>query len=140
MKLADDFSKHPESPINQACDDWSSTKAAYRFFRSEKFDEQDLLRPHIENTALRCQEHEFVLIIQDMTVLGYSHHPKTEGLGGIGGHADPVLKSQGLNMHAALAVSAEGVPLGLLSNTFFTRKVTQKVSKQEASRSGGESK
>lgn len=134
MKLADDFSKHPEFPINQACEDWRSTKAAYRFFKNEKFDEQDLLRPHIKNTAKRCQKQELVLVIQDMTVFGYSHHPKTKGLGPIGGHSDPVQKSQGFNLHAALAVSTQGVPLGLLSGSFFTRNEMQNTSNEKGKR------
>ena len=134
MKLVDEFSRHPEFPINQACEDWSSTKAAYRFFKNEKFDEQDLLKPHIKSTAKRCQKYELVLVIQDMTVLGYSHHPKTKDLGPIGGHSDPVSKSQGFNMHTALAVSTGGVPLGLLSSTFFTRSESEPKTEDEKKR------
>jgi len=36
IKLCDRFSDSPESPINQACEDWAETKAAYRFFQNEK--------------------------------------------------------------------------------------------------------
>jgi hypothetical protein len=122
MKLAEDFSKHPEFSINQASEDWGSTKAAYRFFQNKKFNETDLIKPHIKNTIQRCQKHETVLVIQDMTVAGYSHHPRTKNLGSIGGHPDPVQKSQGLNMHMALALSLQGVPLGILSNNIFSRK------------------
>ena len=35
IKIADKFAEAPESPINQACGDWSSVKAAYRFFKNE---------------------------------------------------------------------------------------------------------
>ena len=35
VKLCDSFSEAPESPINQACEDWAETKAAYRFFQNE---------------------------------------------------------------------------------------------------------
>ena len=31
-------SEAPESPINQACEDWAETKAAYRFFPNENVD------------------------------------------------------------------------------------------------------
>ncbi|MFC1522045.1 transposase [Elusimicrobiota bacterium] len=32
IKLADRFVASPESPVNQVCNDWTETKAAYRFF------------------------------------------------------------------------------------------------------------
>ncbi len=38
VKLCDSFSEAPESPINQACEDWAETKAAYRFFQNENVD------------------------------------------------------------------------------------------------------
>jgi len=34
-KICDSFSECPESPINQSCEDWAETKAAYRFFKNE---------------------------------------------------------------------------------------------------------
>lgn len=38
INLCDRFSDAPESPINQACEDWSETKAAYRFFQNDSVD------------------------------------------------------------------------------------------------------
>ena len=32
VKIADSFANSPEKSINQACEDWSQSKAAYRFF------------------------------------------------------------------------------------------------------------
>jgi hypothetical protein len=34
--ISERFAKSPLSPINQACDNWAETKAAYRFFSNEK--------------------------------------------------------------------------------------------------------
>lgn len=36
IKLADDFSQHPDFSINQASKDWHAAKAAYRFFQNDK--------------------------------------------------------------------------------------------------------
>jgi len=47
IKLADRFAASPESPMNQACNDWAETKAAYRFFQNENVHEEDILRSHI---------------------------------------------------------------------------------------------
>ena len=32
IKLASDLSRNSQAPTNQSCDDWASTKGAYRFF------------------------------------------------------------------------------------------------------------
>ena len=32
QELAAALGQHPQAPINQACEDWADTKAAYRFF------------------------------------------------------------------------------------------------------------
>lgn len=121
MKLVDDFSKHPEFSINQACNDWGAAKAAYRFFQNDKFSEQDLLTPHFKNTAERCKKHKCVLVIQDTSVIGYSHHPMTTGLGRIGGCPDPAGVVHGFYIHPAFAVTVDGLPLGLLSNEMWSR-------------------
>ena len=116
MKLAEDFSKHPEFSINQACKDWHAAKAAYRFFQNDVFSELEILKPHIKNTAKRCRNYEYILAIQDTTVIGFSHHPKTTSLGNIGGCASSKTETHGLNMHSTLALTPQGMPLGLLSN------------------------
>ena len=121
MKLVNDFSKHPEFSINQASDDWSAAKAAYRFFQNDNFSEQDLLAPHFKNTAERCTKHKCVLVIQDTSIIGYSHHPMSQGLGRIGGHPDPASVVHGFYIHPALAMTTEGLPLGLLSNEMWSR-------------------
>jgi hypothetical protein len=119
LKVATELSNHPEFSINQACGDWDSTKAAYRFFQNDSFDENDIMRPHFKKTATRCLRHRFVVVLQDTTIVGYSHHPKTKGLGRIGGCSRAINTQHGLNMHTALAVSPEGLPLGLLSNALW---------------------
>jgi hypothetical protein len=35
MTISERFAQSPVSPINQACEDWTETKAAYRFFRND---------------------------------------------------------------------------------------------------------
>ena len=36
INVCEKFSEMPESPINQTCDNWAETKAAYRFFKNKK--------------------------------------------------------------------------------------------------------
>jgi len=126
IKLAEDLSKHPTFSINQASEDWHAAKAAYRFFQNKKISEQDILMPHFKNTAKRCKMQNYVLIAQDTSVIGLSHHSKTKGLGYIGGNKKSHDPSQGLYMHSALAMTPQGMPLGLLSNSFWSRKEKEK--------------
>jgi len=64
--------------------------------------------PHFKNTADRCKKHKCVLVIQDTSIIGYSHHPMSQGLGRIGGHPDPAGTVHGFYIHPALAVTTEG--------------------------------
>jgi hypothetical protein len=64
--------------------------------------------------------HEVVLAIQDTTFFNYSHHPQTAELGEVGNKKQ---KQRGFGMHSTLAVTPGGLPLGLLTQSFFTRPV-----------------
>ena len=125
IKLCDRFSDSPESPINQACEDWAETKAAYRFFQNEKVDSSAIMAVHREKTARRAETHGTILAVQDTSYFIYTNHPETKGLGEISlkkGKNVKEIYSRGLVMHACLAVTTEGLPLGLLSQKIFARK------------------
>ena len=81
VTLCDRFSDSPESPINQACADWAETKAAYRFFRNEAVEADEILAAHRRKTAHRAMGHDTVLAIQDTSYFVYTSHLTTEGLG-----------------------------------------------------------
>jgi hypothetical protein len=55
----------PESSINQACGDWTETKAAYRFFQNNNVGVEDILAAHRAKTAERAEQHPTVLALQD---------------------------------------------------------------------------
>ena len=125
-KLCDRFSEAPESPINQACADWAETKAAYRFFRNEQVDARAIMKAHRLKTAERAQRYKTILAIQDTSYFVYTSHPKTKGLGRMslkkGKHVAKIF-SHGLVMHACLGVTTEGLPIGLLDQQIFARKL-----------------
>ena len=129
VKLCDTFSEAPESPINQACTNWAETKAAYRFFQNENVEIDELLTAHRHKTAQRAKKHKMVLAVQDTSYFVYTSHPKTEGLGKIslkkGKHVKKIY-SNGLMVHTCLALTTEGLPLGLLDQKIFARKLRSK--------------
>src|SRR5262249_49066226 len=77
-RLAHDFSERPLAPINQASEDWATTKAAYRFFENPKASEEKIFAAHRTCTVHRMRGQALVLAIQDTTYLNYSRHPQTQ--------------------------------------------------------------
>lgn len=137
MKICDSFSESPESPINQACADWAETKAAYRFFQNESVEVCEILAAHRGKTVKRAAKHNTVLAIQDTSYFVYTSHPKTKGLGKMSlkkGKNIKKIYSNGLIVHTCLAVTTEGLPLGLLDQKIFARKLR---SEDERRRMGG---
>jgi hypothetical protein len=117
--LAQAFGEHPTAPISAALDGQvSQTKAAYRFFHNRQVDLQTLLHPHYEATARRIGEHPLVLVAQDTTSLNYDAHASTHGLGPINTRADG---AQGLKLHDTLALTPQGLPLGLIDIALWAR-------------------
>ncbi len=134
IKLCGRLSEMPESSINQACVDWAETKAAYRFFHNENVEVQNILAVHRAKTAERAGQHRTVLALQDTSYLVYTSHRQTTGLGKLSlkkGKRVKKIHSQGLLMQSCLAVTTEGLPLGLLDQKIFAREsVTEDRTKQ----------
>jgi hypothetical protein len=66
---------------------------------------------------LDCESHSLVLAIEDTTSFNFSHHPATRDLGVIEDN-----RTAGFFAHTTLAVSAEGVPLGLFDQRVWRRE------------------
>jgi hypothetical protein len=118
--IASALEQHPTSPLNQALEDWADVKAAYRFMANAKVTPSALLAPHQARTVERLKAYPVVLAVQDTTFLNYTAHPQTEGLGEIGTKAQ---NQRGFGFHTTLAVTPDALPLGLLTQAFFTRPI-----------------
>lgn len=118
QKLADTLGQQPTAPINQACEDWADSKAAYRFIDNPKVTPDELLAPHSQRTVERMKGHEVVLAVQDTTFFNYTHHPETQGLGEIGTKGQ---NQRGFGLHSTMAVTPQGQPLGVLTQAFVER-------------------
>jgi hypothetical protein len=138
IELAEAFAAHPTAPINAALNGCPTrTKAAYRFLRNPQVDLPTLLHPHYEATAARIREQPLVLVAQDTTSLNYDPHPATDGLGPINTRADG---AQGLKLHDSLALTPEGVPLGLIDIQVWARDPQQMGQAQRRKRRSIEEK
>ena len=115
--------------IPMACQDWANTKAAYRFLSNEAVGEDDILAGHFQATRSRAAAiDDLILVLQDTTEFTYKRS-NPEKIGAIGltpvgrdlhGHLERHTVC-GLLMHASLAVTTEGLPLGLSAAKFWTR-------------------
>ena len=106
------------APINQACEDWADSKAAYRFFDNPHVTPDELLSPHSQRTVARMHGYQVVLAVQDTTFFNFTHHPATQGLGEIGTKCH---HQRGFGLHSTLAVTLSGQPLGVLTQAFVER-------------------
>jgi len=93
-------------------------KAVYRFVRNEKVTHDVILEQHHNASALRCQNHALVYLAQDTTEVNLTK-PKLE-IQGTG-----PLRNQthrGFFYHPSLAISQQGVVLGVVDELIWTRK------------------
>lgn len=112
-----------------ACQDWANTKAAYRFFSNERVSEEDILSGHFEATRERFAATTGpILVVQDTTEFSFQRE-RPEKIGqtcrvNSGQDKDGRYRMHtvcGLLMHASLAVTTDGLPLGLGAIKFWTR-------------------
>ncbi len=106
---------NPQASINSACEGWGDTLAAYRFFKNNSIEPDQILQPHVEATQRRIKDHSVVLIVQDTTELDFSLHPPDD--------ANCLNKEDrfGLYDHTHLAVTPEQLCLGVVGVEEFDR-------------------
>jgi len=72
-----------------------------------------ILAPHRQQTARRMMAQKTVLCLQDGSELNYSNLDSCTGLGELKANQTGA-KTYGLNLHSTLAVTSNGLPLGVL--------------------------
>src|SRR5271170_718127 len=116
--------------IPLVCQDWANTKAAYRFFSNDRVSEEEILTGHFQSTRDRIAANgDPLLVLHDTTEFSFQREkPHASGLTyRINSGRDKAgrLRSHtvcGILMHSSLAVTTEGLPLGLAAVKFWTRK------------------
>jgi hypothetical protein len=104
--------------IPLACQDWASTKAAYRFFSNPKVEEGDILAGHFEATKARYAASDGpILVLQDTTEFTYQRR-NAHDIGftksvNSGRDKNGRLRHHavcGILMHSSLVVTEAGLP------------------------------
>lgn len=117
-RIVEKLSQSPNSTVPEASRSWAATKATYNFWDSAKVSVERIIAPHLQATLKRAQGQKRILAVQDTSLFDWTHHPATTGLG-CGGAS----YLHGIHVHSTLAVSTEGVPLGLLAQEQWTRPI-----------------
>ena len=96
--------------------DRAKTKAYYRLIEApddSAINITNILLPHREQTIRRIKGQSVVLCIQDGSDLNFNNLSQCEGLGVIGNNQTGA-KSRGLHLHSMIAITPDGLPLGVL--------------------------
>ena len=128
-ELLRQLGEHMGGSIPFACQDWANTKAAYRFFSNPNVEEGDILNGHFSATAQRCDAcNGPILVLQDTTEFTYQRrNPHAVGFTksvNSGRDKQDRLRHHtvcGILMHSSLAVTLDGLPLGLAAVKFWSR-------------------
>jgi len=125
------FSRRIGGSIPWACQDWASTKAAYRLFSNKRVSEQAILEGHFRATRDRAAVTAVgapILVLHDTTTFTY-HRSDVEAVGIL--YRSYTRKDRtglpqhyvvcGLQMHSSMVITTTGTPLGLAAVHFWTR-------------------
>ena len=127
--LLEQLSSSPGGSIPLACQDWANTKAAYRFFDNDRVSEAEILAGHFEATRDRVAATDGpILVLHDTTEFSFKRGD-TDAVGVTrkavaGAYRDGTIRyytACGILMHSSLAVTTEGLPLGLAAVKFWNR-------------------
>lgn len=116
--------------IPMACQDWTNTKAAYRFFSNERVSEADILAGHFQATRDRFAATDGpILVLHDTTEFSFQREsPDRIGITyNVNSGRDKAGRIRahtvcGILMHSSLVVTMHGLPLGLAAVKFWNRK------------------
>ena len=120
FKIMDAFAATPDKSTWAAAGSRSSAKAAYRFFSNKDVSRDELL-DSVSRATIEKMKHadaEWILAVQDTTSVGFGNRKAIKGMGH---HCSA--EQRGMLVHSCIAVTAQGIPLGLLYQEIHTRDV-----------------
>lgn len=129
IKIVEQACAQPDATVPQASGDWANTKATYNFWSSQRFSSEDIIEGHRRKTAQRAAMEDVILAIQDTSDFNFTHHKSKTWDKGFGETCSQKYV-RGLKVHSNIAVSSQGVPLGILEQQIWTRKPSPKRKKK----------
>ena len=130
VQVAAGLARCPSGTLPLALRHWKELKGAYRLFSNQGVSHPALLETHCQRTLAECRQPGEYLLIEDRTLLDYSGHRATRGLGRIGND-----RGMGFLLHTTLAVKVEAEAavrvVGLLGQSCWARTGSSARAKKE---------
>lgn len=119
FKIMDAFAASPGKSTWAATGSRNSAKAAYRFFSNSDISKDELLDSISRATVekMKCADAEWILAIQDTTAVGFGDWKAIEGMGYYCS-----AEQKGMLIHSCIAVTDQGIPLGVIYQETNTRE------------------
>lgn len=123
VAVAERIRAAPEDSFPDIMGSEAELTGLYRMLNNDAVTLDKVLEPHRRQTAIRCSDSGRVLVLHDTTEVEFSGAARRRGLGRL--HTE---NDQGLLLHAALAVAADGSrrPLGVLGVHCWIRETLGK--------------
>jgi hypothetical protein len=128
--LLQQLAASPGESIPLVCQDWANTKAAYRFLDNDRVSEAEILAGHFHATRDRAAATNGpILVLHDTTEFSFKRDDidavgiTRKAVAGV--YRDGTLRHYtacGIMLHSSLAVTTDGLPLGLTAVKFWTRE------------------
>ncbi|GHV83897.1 IS4 family transposase [Spirochaetia bacterium] len=112
------LSRKPDQSIWTCSESHAEAKAIYRMLGNKAFDIKEVSKTHRNATINRIKNsNQVILALQDTTVVNYRGHISNDEIGYC------TEKSKGIRLHTCLAVSTDGVVIGVLDQSQESRAV-----------------
>jgi len=116
VRTMETLAEQPDKSIWLCSENRAEAKAIYRMLGNDGLDRKEILRAHREATIRRMLlSGKTILAVQDTTSLNYNSQTKMDGIGYI------CEQTMGVNIHTCLAVTADGLVLGVLAQSSYNR-------------------
>jgi Transposase DNA-binding/Transposase DDE domain len=121
--------RHPSGRVSSVFNRPADREGAYDFLESKHVDVESVARSVFDATARRAEGERWVYVAVDGSQLTLTDTSGSKGFGPVGSPNVPV---RGLMSTNALAVSRDGVPLGLIDQLYWMRREPEPgLTKQE---------
>ena len=104
VQMGQAMARDPQASLPAQMGDPAALRGAYRLLNNRRVHAEQLWQPHLLATRQAMRQPALVLLVQDRTILDYTHHPATGGLGPINGSD----YAQGCLLHSVIAVTPDG--------------------------------
>lgn len=121
VRVAERFGKHCNCSIPAASGGRAEMEAAYRFMNNPKVTPDKILAPHRQATIDRMRQGKIALLVQDTTEMDFTRpSQQVEGAGPLSHDS-----RRGSYLHPLLALTEEGLALGIVWHKHWVRKSIQ---------------